>query len=91
MYKTTLKNNKVNFEKQIWSNLDKFQQSNPKEYWTLLSKLRGLDENYKQNPIPMDEWVKHFTTLLNEAIRPDPNLTKEIDSYIDIYREKIFN
>ena len=81
----------MNFEKKIWSNLDNFHKSNPKEYWKLLSDLRGLDDKQKQNPIPNDQWVKHFTTLLNEAIKPDKSLLKDIDSYIEVNRDTIFN
>ena len=91
LYKSTIKSNKSHFEKNIWASLDNFHKSNPKKYWKLLSDLRGLDDKQQQNPIAMDQWVKHFSTLLNDALKPNKTLIAEIDSYIDLNRDKIFN
>ena len=57
----------------------------------MLSDLRGLEEKQKQNPISMNQWVKHFTSLLNTAMKPNPSLINEMDAYIDKNRENIFN
>ena len=91
LYKSTVKNNKRLFERNIWSNLDKFHKTRPKDFWKLLSDLKGLDDEYKQNPIPMDEWVKHFTKLFNTSMKIDPVLDKHITSFIEENKNRIFN
>ena len=91
LYKGTLNENKSNFEKQIWASLDNFHKSNPKEYWKLLSDLRGIEEKQKKNLISMEQWVKHFSSLLNKAMTPNKSLMTEIDTYIDMNRDRLFN
>ena len=91
LYKSTVKNNKRTFEQNIWSNLDNFHKKRPKDFWKLLSDLKGLDEEFKQNPIPMDEWVKHFTKLLNTSMKIDPKLDEHITHFIEENRNAIFN
>ena len=91
LYKSTVKNNKRTFEQNIWSNLDNFHKKRPKDFWKLLSDLKGLDQEFKQNPIPMDEWVKHFTKLLNTSMKIDPKLDEHITHFIEENRNAIFN
>ena len=50
-----------------------------------------MDNNYNKNPIPMKQWVEHFTTLLNKSLKPDINLDQEIDNYIENNRNHWFN
>ena len=91
LYKTTLKRNKSDFERKIWSSLNECQNKNPKQFWKLFSELKGLDEKYKNNPIPMKDWVEHFTALLNKSLKPNPELDNEISAYIKLNRNSIFN
>ena len=77
------------FERNIWSNLDKFHKTRPKDFWKLLSDLKGLDDEYKQSPIPMDEWVKQ--KLFNTSMKIDPVLDKHITSFIEENKNRIFN
>lgn len=91
LYKATVRKNKVAFQQNIWSNLEKFKNSNPKEFWKLLDDLKGLDKKYEENPISMDQWVKHFTLLFNNAVKPTASLSEKINMYIVENRNKIFN
>ena len=91
LYKATIRKNKASFEKDIWSNLENFKDSNPKEFWKLLGDLKGLDKKYDENPVSMDEWVKHFTLLFNKTVKPSASLSEEISRYLDNNRNRIFN
>ena len=91
LYKGLVKENKNVFQKNMYSKLDDFQKHNPKEYWKLLNDLRGLDDKYNKNPVPMKDWVNHFTKLLNKSLKPNLSLDQEITEYIEKNREKTFN
>lgn len=90
-YKSVIRKNKASFNKNIWSKLEGTKNNNPKEFWKLLEDLKGLDNKQKQSSITMDEWVKHFTVLLNKTITPNLTLNDEIDDYLMKNRNNIFN
>ena len=53
--------------------------------------LKDLDKRYNENPIPMNEWVQHFTSLLNTSLKTNRFLDENITQYIHDNRDKIFN
>ena len=91
LYKTCKNSAKRAYTNNIWDNLNHLEKSNPRKFWKLFSDLKGLNDAQKENPVPMSEWIKHFSDLLNGAFTPDQVLNTHIESYIAENREKIFN
>ena len=91
LYKTCKNSAKRAYESNIWNNLSHLEKSNPRKFWKLFSDLKGLNESQKANPVPMSEWVKHFSELLNGAFTPDPALNDAIEQFLTENRDKVFN
>ena len=91
LYKTCRNYAKRSYEQNIWRNLDSLEKSNPRQFWKLFSDLKGLNDSYKTNPIPLRDWVDHFTHLLSGAFKPDGDLSSHIDKYLSVNRDKFFN
>ena len=90
-YKRYLKHTKYTYERQLWNKLDQVRQSNPRSFWNLFKKIKDLDTQHKSNPIPANEWVSHFSKLLNTPLEVDPCLDDYITDYIKCNKDKIFN
>ena len=90
-YKRYLKHAKYTYESQLWNKLDQVRQSNPRSFWNLFKKIKDLDTQHKSNPIPANEWVSHFSKLLNTPLEVDPCLDDYITDYIKCNKDKIFN
>ena len=91
LYKKTIRDSKRNFEYQILENLNSLKSNNPRAFWETFSKLKSLDTKHKTNPISPQEWVTHFTKLLNQPQSIGCSNELEIDKYITENKDKIFN
>ena len=89
LYKSCKTSAKRTYESNIWNNLNSLEKSNPRKFWKLFSDLKGLSDSQKDNPIPMSDWVKHFSKLMNGAFSPDNDLSLHIEEFISINRNKV--
>ena len=89
LYKSCKISAKRSYESNIWNNLNNLEKSNPRKFWKLFSDLKGLNDSQKDNPIPMSDWVEHFSKLLNGAFSPDKNLSSHIEEFIKNNRSKV--
>ena len=67
------------------------RESDPKSFWNLYSKLNELDKKHKINPIPPEEWVRHYTELLNTNTKHDKVLEGHFTDFIENNKNMIFN
>ena len=44
--------------------LEILEKKDPTEYWSILNKLKTMDDDTRVNPIPMEEWVQYCSKLL---------------------------
>ena len=81
----------VTYEASILNQLETLQTNNPKTFWNLFNDLRDMEKSHKQNPIPADEWISHFKTLLNQPLHVDQHHQDTIDTFLnknhDIFNE----
>jgi hypothetical protein len=82
LYRQTLKREKKCYRQQIVDKLQLASENNPKEYWNLLEKLKGLDKTStsQQSSIEREEWFSHFSNLLKpyELTQRDGEVTSEL-------------
>jgi len=90
-YKKIIKIKKNTYEASILNQLETLQTNNPKTFWNLFNDLRDMEKSHKQNPIPADEWISHFKTLLNQPLHVDQHHQDTIDAFLnenhDIFNE----
>ncbi len=91
-YKKLLKTKKLSFRKNLVNQFDNLAENNQQEFWSLYNKLIDLDKQTKKNPIPPQQWVNHFSKLLDDGINRIPNeLNDQMDSFLDENTNTIFN
>ena len=90
-YKKRINEARHNYVKQIHHNLETIQNKDPKSFWKLYDDLKHMDEIQKVNPISTEAWINHFHSLLNKYSRTDGDLSRQIESFVQSQRDKIFN
>ena len=90
-YKKCLKRSKKAYENQIWNSMENLKCRDPKQFWKLFNELKDLDQQQKSNPLPADQWVEHFSSLLNKHLQPNIDLSSEIDRTLKSATHTIFN
>ena len=90
-YKALIKKNKRKFEENIWAQLEHLERRNPTEYWKLFNDLKNVDKAHKQNEISMNDWINHFSSLLNKSATSDPIRNQSMAEYIGSTGSLIFN
>jgi hypothetical protein len=75
-YKKMLRKKEKEYREKILSNLCSLESTNPKQFWSLVNKLKTSDSNSEGSDIESDRWVEHFETLYN--CTPDTSLDTDI-------------
>ena len=92
-FKHAVKVTKQHFKNTLTNELEFASQNDPKKYWNLLKMLKASEtQNDTTNPIPADEWIKHFTEIYKS---PAMSGTLEEEAIINelktLENTKIFN
>ena len=66
-FRKLVKYTKHKFKQKLTDELENSSQCDIKKYWQTLQQLKSLQNTgkYKDNPIPVEEWVKHFKHIYN--------------------------
>lgn len=90
-YKNTIRKNKLKYEQEILENLESMQSRNPKEFWKTFNTLKSLESKHKENPIPANEWIAHFTSLMNKNLNVDTSVELKFTKFINENKHSSFN
>lgn len=90
-YQKLLKKKKRQYHSSIVSHLESLCNNNPKAFWEVFNKFQKFEKQLKVNPIPQQEWVKHFNGLLKTSLVIDKQLEGEFLDYVCANVDKCFN
>jgi len=90
-YRKLLKKKKRQHHTSIVSQLESLSDNNPKAFWEAFNRFRETERQHKINPIPPQEWVKHFHSLLNTSHAIDEHQEGELLDYVCANSDKCFN
>ena len=91
LYKNTLRKTKRKYEKQVLDNLENLKSRNPQAFWKTFNDLKTLESEHKVNPIPAEDWVSHFTLLMNKSLSINKDKDQQFDNYISENINTVFN
>jgi hypothetical protein len=91
LYKNTLRKTKRKYENQVLENLENLKTKNPQAFWKTFNDLKSLEKEHKVNPIPAEDWVSHFTSLMNKSLSINKGQDIQFDNYISQNINTVFN
>ena len=82
----------MQYKQSIVTHLENVKDNDPTSFWKVLGELRDFDKETTLNPIGPDEWLRHFTNLMNGTFKEtNSNLDKHMDEFVAANKDNIFN
>ena len=87
-YKLLNKKTKRAIFQNLYDQFNELSDDNPKVFWKLIDRIKYVDKR-TENPININDWLKHFKNLLTENPTEPKDFSFKPDTYVDILNSPI--